>query len=255
VAFDPVGRRIAFVRRMEYTDAEGEPVLLPELFVADVDDLENAQQITELETDIVASPTWSPEGNALVFVTDFGGGENLWFITPDGQNLHNLTENNETTDRDPAWSPALSSRQIVFASDRVSIGQTELFSFEITEPGVEPEYTRMTVANNSSYAPAWSPDGQRIVFVSDRTVDADIYVMSAAGGNEQLMTIDDGGAEDRRPSFTPDGRYVVFISNRDGDRFQPYLLSLDRTVLVRLAEGDFDVTSIAYRPEPLLQIR
>jgi PAS domain-containing protein len=255
LAFDPVGGRIAFVRRLEYTDAEGETVLLPELFVADVDNLDGAQQITELETDIVGSPTWSPEGNALVFVTDFGGAENLWGISADGQNLRNLTDNGETTDRDPVWSPELSSTQIVFASDRVSIGQTELFSFEIPEPGVEPEYTRLTVANNSSYAPAWSPDGGRIVFVSDRTVDADIYLMSATGGNEQLLTVDDGGAEDRRPSFTPDGRYVVFISNRDGERFHPYLLSLDRTVLVRLAEGDFDVTSIAYRPEPLLQLR
>jgi hypothetical protein len=254
VAYDPSGLRIAFIRDVEYTGDDGSPVLLPELFVADVNDLANAQQITQLRTTIVSGPTWSPEGREIVFTNNFGGFENLWYITPDGENLRDLTQS-EFVDRDPAWSPIPGSRRIVFASDRSSVGRTELFSFEIADPGTEPEYRRLTVESRNSYAPAWSPDGRLITFVSDRTADADIYIMEPDGTRQTLLTIDDGGAEDRSPSFTSDGRWVVFISNREDDRFQSYLVSLRGDILVRLTNHDRDDISIVYRPEPRLGLR
>lgn len=251
VEFDPSGRRIAFIRDVDY-EIDGAPVSLPELFIADVDDLENPTQLTEMQANSVNSPTWSPTGGELVFVSDFAGTDDLWFVSITGENLRNLTAD-EFTNRDPAWEPIAGSNRIVFASDRISIGRTELFSFNIPSVGEEPEYTRMTTAVNNSYAPAWSPNGERITFVSDRTVDADIYVMDADGSGETLLTIDDGGAEDRSPTFTPDNRWVVFISNRDGENFQTYMVSLRGDVLVRLTNSDRNDTSISFRPEAELR--
>ena len=258
VAFDPTGRRIAFIRDVfhdaEEEDGDGGPHL-PEVFVADMNTLERPRQITAMRTDLVSSPVWSPDGEMLLFVSDAAGSEDIWLIDADGGTPRNLTAS-EFTDRDPAWSPIPGSREIVFASDMNSLGSTELYRMQLPEPGEAPAYTRLTSDNNSSYAPAFSFDGRFIAFVSDRSGgDADIYVMNADGTNQTLVTIDDGGAEDRNPSFTPDGRYIVFVSNREDDRFQTYLAAPDGRVLTRLTQHGFDDLVARYRPEALLRLQ
>lgn len=258
VAYDLAGRRIAFVRDVFYDAAEengdGGP-RLPEIFIAEMNSLSRPRQLTDMRTTFVGSPVWSPDGEELLFVSDRGGSEDLWLISASGGEPRNLTAS-EFIDRDPAWRPLLGSREIVFASDMNSVGSTELYRMILPEPGETPVYTRLTTANNSSYAPAWSFDGRQITFVSDRSGgDADIYVMNADGSGQTLVTIDDGGAEDRHPSFTPDGRYIVFSSNREDDRFQIYLAAPDGSLLTRLTRHDSDDLSAHYRPEVLLRLQ
>lgn len=259
IAIDPGGQRIAFIRDVVYegeaplpadtgeTDPEATPdpdtpveeptstdaLIVPELFIANLNDLENPVQITQMRTRIVASPSWSPEGEELVFVSDQDGDEDIYYITPDGGNLRLITDN-DVVDRDPAWSPVFGSREVIITSESDSPIQPELYSIQISEPGVPLDYIQLTDSSNSSYSPAWSADGSKIVFTSDRRGDGDVYTMNADGTNEVLITEADGDAEDRNPVFTPDGRWVVFSSNRDGDNFQTFMLSVDGGVLVRL---------------------
>ena len=61
----------------------------------------------------------------------------------------------------------------------------------------------------------YSPDGKRIVFVSRRTKNADIWLMSAEGGLQTQLVSDP--KEDRDPCFSPDGKQIVFASNRTGN--------------------------------------
>jgi len=56
---------------------------------------------------------------------------------------------------------------------------------------------QLTNAKKSSQSPAWSPDGARLAFVSDRTDKRQIYVIDPLGGEaEVLTTVEDGVSED-----------------------------------------------------------
>ena len=61
----------------------------------------------------------------------------------------------------------------------------------------------------------YSPDGQQILFESNRTGNWDIYIMNADGANPQRLTHHD--SLDRRPSWHPNGKKIVFESTRNGE--------------------------------------
>ncbi|MCO6490491.1 MAG: PD40 domain-containing protein [Phaeodactylibacter sp.] len=74
------------------------------------------------------------------------------------------------------------------------------------------EYILTNHAANDRYA-SYSPDGQWIVFESDRNGKWDIFIMDDEGG--QLVQLSDQPGDCRRPSWHPDGRKVLFESSID----------------------------------------
>ncbi len=62
--------------------------------------------------------------------------------------------------------------------------------------------------------PTFSPDGETIAYVSDRTGNFEIYLRQVAGGPDVNLTND--GAEDIQPAFSPDGKQIAFVSSRSG---------------------------------------
>ena len=47
---------------------------------------------------------------------------------------------------------------------------------------------QLTHGKKSSQSPAWSPDGSRLAFISDRTDKRQIYVINPAGGEADALT-------------------------------------------------------------------
>ncbi len=62
--------------------------------------------------------------------------------------------------------------------------------------------------------PAWSPNGEQILFVSHRDTSQEIYVMDRDGAN--LTNLSDHEATDNQSSWSPDGQFIIFISDRAG---------------------------------------
>jgi Tol biopolymer transport system component len=77
---------------------------------------------------------------------------------------------------------------------------------------------QLTNTTASSLRPAWSPDGKRIAFQSNRGGDGPfhIYVMDSDGGNVNQLT--SGNADDRHPAWSPDGKFVAVDSGDAGNR-------------------------------------
>ncbi len=249
LAFNRTGEQVALVREVDYPADERFPQgrTAPEIFVAPVSNLNAAVQITQLRAFNTGGPSWSPDGNHIVFYSDADGNQELYSVTPSGLDVQQLTVTDKGINRDPSWSP--DGSQIVFASDLDSPGYTEIYRLiPAAEPGGQPEITRLTDDSGSSYSPSWSPDGAMITFISDRSGDGDVYVMEASGQRAVLLTVNDE-AEDRRPVFTPDSRRVVFISLREDDLFQTYVMDLRSAEIVRVTHNGRDDQALAVFPE------
>ncbi len=199
----------------------------------------------------------APDGNAEVYV-----------IQPDGSNLLNLT-NHEDTDTRPAWSP--DGNRMAFQSSRG--GSSDIWVMDadgsnpvnLTEegPGMEaepawsPDGSRIAyfvphgeddiyvmdadgsnpvnITNHEAmdHAPAWSPNGGVIAFYSGRSGDGDIYLMGEDGSNPVNITNHPG--KDTEPAWSPDGNRIAFRSSRDDDQ-EIYVMDADGSNQVRLTD-------------------
>jgi endonuclease YncB( thermonuclease family) len=78
----------------------------------------------------------------------------------------------------------------------------------------------------------------KIVFVSDRVGNEEIYVMNADGSGQTRLT--NSATEDRSPAWSPDGHRIAFSSLRDGDE-EIYVMNADGSGQTRLTDNaDFD---------------
>ena len=82
--------------------------------------------------------------------------------------------------------------------------------------------------------PAWSPDGQKIAFVSSRDGNPEIYVMNADGTGATRLT--DNPQIDRDPAWSQDGQKLVF--GRDAPNISDlWTMNADGTNQTQLTQG------------------
>ena len=95
-------------------------------------------------------------------------------------------------------------------------------------------------------SPAWSPDGARLAFYSERDGNADIYVMDADGGNLRRLTAD--ASDEGYPSWSPDGRTITFDSDRAGN-FEIFAMNADGGGVRRLTTHPSRDVSATWAPD------
>jgi TolB protein len=178
------------------------------------------------------SPSWSPEGDWIVFTSERAGPADLYRIHPDGSGLERLT-NDAAYDDQPAFSP--DGKRIVFVSTRAG-GRANLWTLDIATR----EATRLTSGDGGDFRPSWSPDGKWIAFSSDRGSDlppakgrwerlqvADVYLIHPDGNG--LRRVSEHGGFCGSPKWTPDSKSVV-----------AYCMSAQDTWTYRFGDEDGD---------------
>ena len=78
---------------------------------------------------------------------------------------------------------------------------------------------QLTNAKKSSQSPAWSPNGSKLAFTSDRTDKRQIYVINpAAGEAEALTSLEDGVSSF---AWSPDGTSIAYTATEPKSTFRP----------------------------------
>ena len=83
-----------------------------------------------------------------------------------------------------------------------------------TVPTPKSRMTFVPLTSDPGYEgePTFSPDGQTIAYVSDRTGNLEIFLKQISGGPEINLTNDP--ADDVQPAFSADGKQIAFVSTR-----------------------------------------
>ncbi|MHB1296722.1 MAG: DUF5050 domain-containing protein [Anaerolineae bacterium] len=115
--------------------------------------------------------------------------------------------------------------------------------YTMRSDGSDP--VRLTDGAHNDTSPVWSPDGRRIVFVSDRDGNREIYVMNANGSDQVNLT--QNGADDWTPTWTPDGQRIAFASFRDGN-WELYVMDANGANVARLTHNTAADYALTWSP-------
>jgi hypothetical protein len=174
------------------------------------------------------APAWSPDRRRIAFQSDRDGNWELYVMNADGGNVRRLTDDDQE-DGEPTWSG--DGRRVEFVRDG------RLYAIGADGHGKHPLRTKrqwpaalspngrlvalqctlgdhwhicirnssggivryLTPHSSDAFAPAWSPDGTRIAFISDRDGPDELFVMRADGTHVVRLT--SGPAEKDTPTW------------------------------------------------------
>jgi Tol biopolymer transport system component len=145
----------------------------------------------------------------------------VWKVRSDGSGAVNLTPKSEANDAFPDVSA--DGKWIVFRSGRDGKkgsgrrGNKEIYLMDQNGDNLR----RISNSPGNDTAPAISPDGKWVVYVTDRTGNGlKLWIQSLVDPNDQGRLLEPARAEltgiDMHPRFSPDGKWIVFTSDRGG---------------------------------------
>ena len=154
----------------------------------------------------------------VVFVDETGPKQarrkRLAIMDQDGASVRYLTEGNELVVT-PRFSP--SSQEVTYMAFAPNgDASVRLLNIETGQREIVGNFPGMT------FAPRFSPDGQRVVMSLEQSGNANLYAMDLRSRATTRLT--DTQAIDTSPSYSPDGSQIVFESDRGGAQ-QLYIMS------------------------------
>ncbi|HKF45230.1 MAG TPA: protein kinase [Thermoanaerobaculia bacterium] len=243
--WSPDGRRIAFVRKSVKRGVLGSSVL-----VADADG-SGAREIARIEGHALRWARWSPDGRTIALV-DNGlasasrpvllvdaetgktrqvaasgrgaaiaagwsgdGKEPVYTVAVRGSETRLVRRDGPGADRTLLWIPADSGLFDILGPERLLYETvTTRQNLRTISAGPSPAERWLTRGNSADRQPVFSPDGEWVLFTSNRSGNLDIWKLNLKTGAVRRLTED--AAEDWDPAMTRDGRSLIWSSGRGG---------------------------------------
>jgi Tol biopolymer transport system component len=197
-------------RFFAYVDAVNDLSEITQLWVTRVSDGESFA-ITEERTE-AWSPSWSLKGGSLFFVSNRGGTFDLW--------QQHMAQDGSPVGEPQRVTAGLGMRQAVFSRDgrRLAYSRGARVANVWRVPILSDREATWADATQITFDQALvdtfdlSHDGERLVVASNRSGNADLWLVPAEGGEMLQLTTDP--TPDWVPGWSPDGMSAVFYSYR-----------------------------------------
>ncbi|HVE66481.1 MAG TPA: protein kinase, partial [Thermoanaerobaculia bacterium] len=238
--WSPDGQRLAAIHQ-----DPGSSVIPPRLVVIDVSNGKYRAVAPSRSTGLLGVVEWEPSGGSLLYtqmeavsMSDLTGAGRLfrWQV---GSDEHNLLLSYPRA-IGIAGVAILGPNRLVLDADssRESLLETSLAG------GEAPRF--LTHGNATDRQPAYSPDGEWVVFSSSRSGNWDLWTISRKTGALRRLTDDPG--HDWDPAFTPDGKKLVWSSNRSG-AFEIWIAEADGSAPRQLTRDGVDAENPTATPD------
>jgi Tol biopolymer transport system component len=200
----PDGRRVIF-----NSNRSGEW----QLWEMDADGGNQRRLRTSEDRDRESDP--APDGSSVVYLSNHGGIEGIWIQALRGGKERRLVQfRRRTVIGNPDWSPR--GDEIVFSSNH-SFGH-QIYRINVETTAVE----RVSPATNGGCEPRFSPDGNKVVYVTRRhfKTTSQIIEHDLKTGKERLLL--HWPALNYDPVYSPDASELAFASSIAGQVFSIY---------------------------------
>jgi Tol biopolymer transport system component len=195
-AFSPDGKQLAFVRT-------NGTLTRAEIFIISADG-SGARRLTFDDAWIPTPPAWTRDGKSIVFSSTRNGLPTLWRIPVSGGPEVQVPQ---VGVKAVGPTVASSGHRLAYEQD---MGSSSLWSLDLARTHDAPR--QVTASKGRNGASQLSPDGRRIVFVSDRSGSEEIYISNADSSNLLRLTNLGNARTPGIPCWSPDGQKIVFDS-------------------------------------------
>jgi Tol biopolymer transport system component/DNA-binding winged helix-turn-helix (wHTH) protein len=219
-AYSPDGKRIAFVRRRSADLAEN-------IFVASLQGAA-AQQLTFGGGAIESPPTWTSDGNWVVYTTSQSGEARLWRVPSTGGPAETLPGIGA-----PSLHPSIPREAGTLLAYQSILGDSSIWRLNVSQVPASDAGLVVISAAGSNEGPRLSPNGRKLAFMSNRGGSMEIWISDPDGSYPLKLTNLDGCGS---PQWSPDSRSIAFDSVHGG-RPGVYVVNLDGGEPRVLADG------------------
>jgi TolB protein len=185
---------------------------------------------------------WSPDGKALLFTRIHQGKMSLWTMPAEGGEMKRLLPEHKDPHFDGHFSK--DGKRIVYVYDQLQGTDGKLRINVCNADGSDDQ----TLIPHKAFeeSPRFSPDGKKVLWVSTRDGNPDLYTVTADGKDVKRLTNDP--AYDLHPAWKPDSSKIAFASGRSGKQ-KVHVMDADGGNVTKLTDGEFLDAWPAWRPD------